>query len=266
MPRARGKALPGECGQRGAAPAARCTSSSQYCTAATHNPTPAPGKATTSTRSRATAAAGRGAVGSDGFSESTTVLDPETRSCKRRALEHARDACGGTPCAHGWSAVNGLPRAHCQRALALAGCTSAHGPSPVHVDSAASRRRPVDDTADGLEDGEIVELDFADPDAFCRVPQRARRNHEVDVDAAAKTSESAGRRGKARKNHAAPALSLEAVRLLIEPDNVRERLASSSSSRSASVSPEISQQTPLNHSAALDAPSAFVETETPTTA
>ncbi|KAJ7931186.1 hypothetical protein B0H13DRAFT_2180100 [Mycena leptocephala] len=153
-------------------------------------------------------------------------------------------------------------------------------------------RAPVDDRAaeDGLEDGEIVELDFedtsalSDPDAFRQVlQQRGRRNPDADSSVNGPDSGSAaGRerrdRGKGRKKgkreRAAERTaelehqrSLEAARLfqMIDPSNSRDRfgLASPSSSRSASASPSPGQSP---HRPPGLVPPPFTETETPTTA
>ncbi|KAK7059650.1 hypothetical protein R3P38DRAFT_2679244 [Favolaschia claudopus] len=138
----------------------------------------------------------------------------------------------------------------------------------------------VDDTsfdADGpAEEGEIVELDFADtsalsdPDVFRQVQQRARRMHDHNgedanriVDADRGSPASGGRerrdRGKGRKKgrreraaERAVERSLEATRLLqiMDSSSVRERLglpASSSSSRSASASPSPERMEFHNH-------------------
>ncbi|KAF8217796.1 hypothetical protein K438DRAFT_2006827 [Mycena galopus ATCC 62051] len=154
-------------------------------------------------------------------------------------------------------------------------------------------RAPVDDRADadGLEDGEIVELDFedtsalSDPDVFRQVlQQRTRRNPNPDVESSSSLNNpdpgSGGRerrdRGKGRKKgkreRAAERVaeighqrSLEAARLfqMMDSSSVRERLglASSSSSRSASASPSPE----LSPEPVRAAPPTFTEMETSVT-
>ncbi|KAK7046869.1 hypothetical protein R3P38DRAFT_2607968 [Favolaschia claudopus] len=156
-------------------------------------------------------------------------------------------------------------------------------------------RAVVDDNsfdADGPEEGEIVELDFADtsalsdPDVFRQVQQRARRTHHDNGEDAGGNSAnrfddadrgspaSGGRerrdRGKGRKKgrreraaERAAERSLEATRLLqiMDSSSVRERLglpASSSSSRSASASPSPERMEYHHAQPVPTAPSSFV--------
>ncbi|KAJ7201683.1 hypothetical protein GGX14DRAFT_464666 [Mycena pura] len=262
-------------------------------------------------------------LGSDGFSESSTVLDPEadldeelptagtsagrpllsasaTRTEARHDYTHVQ---ANTPRVNGKGRLHGdvTPRAPVPPSITNGRVHKPHPPVPPPtsdaMESTAVRpsqvpeqapiptsstfaasselwpysRAPVDDTA---EDGDIVELDFADtsalsdPDAFLEVQRRARRNPNADSADKTPDGASAGKRGKGRrkgrKERAADIehqRSLEAFRLSIDPANVRERVPSVSSSRSASASPDpqLSLQPPVG-------PTPFLETETPTTA
>ncbi|KAF7348501.1 hypothetical protein MVEN_01367600 [Mycena venus] len=301
-----------------------------------------------------------GHAGSDGFSESSTVLetDPDAEgdgqqttvgSSAGRPLLSMRTPRTNTrslppPSLNGGSAgpaagvgkVNGKGRVHgdvTPRAPipGLPSAISVNGhrggpsrapapvPPPMAMSDSAATVRPqsqvqpafaasselwpggaaVDDSAepdeDGLEDGEIVELDFedtsalSDPDALRRVMQQRRRNPHPVADAESSASASASvpdaspangqrrDRGKGRKKgkreraaEMEQRRALEATRLfqMIGADSPgmrereRERLglesrgSSGSDSRSASASP----------SPVRAAPALFGELETPTTA
>ncbi|KAJ7253665.1 hypothetical protein B0H12DRAFT_1116073 [Mycena haematopus] len=289
-------------------------------------------------------------AGSDGFSESSTVLDPDAE------LDEELQAAGssaGRPLLSGPTPrtntrslpVNGKGRAHgdvTPRApfpsLSInghrpaapsrapvpppmsdsvgSGSTSTvrprsrqglqaqppagrHPPEPFAASSELwpGARAPVDDRlteADGLEDGEIVELDFedtsalSDPDVFRQVLQQrsARRNPDAESSSLNgpddDVSPAGGRerrdRGKGRKKgkreRAAERAaeighqrSLEAARLFQMIDSSSRLpmgLASNSSSRSASASPSPERFEPSRPPAI--APPAFLEAETPTAA
>ncbi|KAJ7138445.1 hypothetical protein C8R43DRAFT_1109743 [Mycena crocata] len=255
----------------------------------------------------------RGNPNSDGFSESSTVLDPEAE------LDEELQAAGASagrpllsiPTRIPVNGANGKGRAHgdvTPRAPVpvpppmngLGGSTSTarHSQNPANERQSAApfatdselwpyARPPVDDRAveaDGLDDGEIVELDFedtsalSDPDAFRQVlQQRVRSNPDAELSAEGGATGGRERRdrGKGRKKgkreRAAGRTaeleqhSVESARMLQLLDSAMNRsrdLQSTSSSRSASASPPPVATRPYGQPASTS----FADTETPTTA
>ncbi|KAF7291865.1 hypothetical protein MIND_01211800 [Mycena indigotica] len=224
-----------------------------------------------------------GNLGSDGFSssESSTVLDPEAEfdeelqaagaSAGRPLLSalatraEARHATSSGPAPNGRVHGDVTPRPPLPRPLAN-GHTAVSPPMSNREGSHSTIRpappssepwTPVDDRLDSdIEDGEIVELDFADtsalsdPAAFREAQQRSRREHGVSPGPVIANG-TGTRRGKGRKKgkrERAAERALENARLaqIIDPD----RLGDGPSSRSVSASP--------------DPMAAHVEMETPT--
>ncbi|KAJ6501281.1 hypothetical protein DFH09DRAFT_1375837 [Mycena vulgaris] len=172
---------------------------------------------------------------SEGMSEGSTVLDPEAELDQEL---QAAGASAGRPLLSvppprnppvvvngGAAKVNGKGRAHGDATPRVNGHSTPARPPPSSqvatspFAAATQLWQPVDDTADALEDGEIVELDFADtralsdPDAFRAA--LARRGREPE------SSEGGGRERKGRKKGkreraAERAAELEALRAVEE--------------------------------------------------
>ncbi|KAJ7723419.1 hypothetical protein B0H16DRAFT_341938 [Mycena metata] len=292
----------------------------------------------------------RGYPGSDGFSESSTVLDPDAEldeelqaagSSAGRPLLSVPAPRGGNVVVNGagGAKVNGrgqvqgdvTPRAPPTALLGVNGNgqrpmppRAAPVPPPMSEPSISAStirpqqqgphssmvrhssapfatssdlwpggRAPVDDRAevDGLEEGEIVELDFADtsalsdPDAFRQVLQR-RRNpttesssvHGSDLaspnGAPMRERRDRGKgRKKGKRERAAERAAemehqrgIEVVRMFQMVDGEQFGAVSGSSSRSASASPSPDHSPHPPPGLAPRPPPPVVEAETPTTA